>query len=191
VFQALRADTHRLYGRFTWTRLVAGALTRRTFRVIVTLRLCQAAAAWRGPARALLIPLRVLHRVAAQLAAVDFPWQTRVGPGLTITHGWGLVVSPGATIGRNVTLFHGATLGQRDRIAADGTRTTDYPVLEDEVWVGPHAIVVGGVTIGRGSRIAGGALVTENVPPHCVVSGSPAAIVRRDATPDVVHPAPH
>lgn len=67
---------------------------------------------------------------------------------------------------------------------------TGYPVLEDEVWVGPHAIIVGDVTVGRGSRIAGGAFVTESVPPYSVVIGNPAVIVKNNCTPDVMFPAP-
>jgi len=101
-----------------------------------------------------------------------------------------LVITPGAVIGKNVTLFHGVTLGQRDHIAHDGTRLTDYPVLEDQVWVGPHAIIVGGVTIGEGSRVAGGAFVTEDIPPFTLVGGNPAVVWKADAAPDVDHPAP-
>jgi serine O-acetyltransferase len=190
TLKALKADTDRQYGQFSWMRLLKGVITRRTFRVVVTMRLCQAVPNSRGPARALLLPLKAAHRIAAQLAGVDFSWQTSVGAGLAITHGWGLVVNPGAKIGSNVTLFHGVTLGRRDRISADGTRLTEYPVLEDEVWVGPHAIIVGGVTIGRGSRIAGGAFVTESVPPYSIVSGNPSTIVKRDCIPDVRNPAP-
>jgi len=67
---------------------------------------------------------------------------------------------------------------------------TGYPTLEDEVWVGPHAIITGGITIGRGSRIAGGAVVNENIPPYSIVAGNPAKIIKSDCIPDVMHPAP-
>ncbi len=188
-WQALKADTHRQYGVFSIGRLIKGALTRRTFRAVATMRLCQWAA--RGGGARILLPLfQVLHHVATHRAGMDFPWRTEIGPGLALTHGWGLVVNQGARIGGNVTLFHGVTLGRRDRIARDGSRSTSYPVLEDEVWVGPHAIIVGGVTIGRGSRIAGGAFVTESVPPYSVVQGNPAAVVKHDGVPDVGNPAP-
>lgn len=187
---ALRADTHRQYGRFSWMCVIKGAITRRTFRVVVTMRLCQAAAASRGPLRVMLVPLKIFHRLATQLAAMDFSWQTNVGAGIAITHGWGLVVSPGGKIGNNVTLFHGVTLGRRDRISTDGARLTEYPLIEDEVWIGPHAIIIGGVTIGRGSRIAGGAFVVDSVPPYSVVSGNPALIIKKNCTPDVMNPAP-
>jgi serine O-acetyltransferase len=187
---ALQADTIRQYGGFSWSRLIVGALTRRTFRPLVTMRMCRMAAHSRGPARLLLPLFKLAHRMATHSAAMDLPWQAEVGPGLAIAHGWGVVVNIGARIGRNVTLFHGATLGRRDRIARGGERHTEYPVLEDEVWVGPHAIIVGGVTIGRGSRIAGGAFVTENVPPHSIVAGNPAVIVKSNCVPDVMNPAP-
>jgi serine O-acetyltransferase len=121
---------------------------------------------------------------------MDLPWQTDIGGGLTIAHGWGLVINPQVRIGANVTLFHGVTLGQRDRISRDGTRTTGYPILEDEVWVGPNAIIVGSITIGRGSRIAGGAFVTEDVPPYSVVSGNPGQIIKTNCSPDVPNQAP-
>lgn len=188
--EALKADTHRQYGRFTWLGLLQGAITRRTFRVIVTMRLCQAASSSRGPARALLLLFKLAHRIATHRAAVDLSWETKIGAGLAITHGWGLVVSPGAKIGSNVTLFHGVTLGRRDRISPDGNRLTEFPVIEDEVWIGPHAIVVGGVTVGRGSRIAGGAFVSESIPPYSIVSGNPSTIAKANCTPDVGNPAP-
>jgi serine O-acetyltransferase len=108
---------------------------------------------------------------------------------LAITHGWGLVISPGARIGRNVTLFHGVTLGRSDKYSADGSQQRLYPVIEDDVWIGPHAIIVGGVTIGRGSRVVGGAFVNRSVPPHSMVSGNPATVVRSQVEPDVMNPA--
>mgnify|MGYP000694304954 CR=1 FL=1 len=190
VWTALKGDAWRQYGSFSWARIIKGALTERAFRVVVTMRLCQAAAASRSGLRLMLPFLRVLHRIATHSAGMDFSWRTDIGPGLALTHGWGLVVNSDVRIGKNVTLFHGVTLGQRDRIARNGERTTEYPIIEDEVWVGPHAIIVGGVTIGRGSRIAGGAFVTENIPPYSVVQGNPATIVKSNCVPDVKRPAP-
>jgi serine O-acetyltransferase len=187
---ALKADTFRQHGRFSWRNLIADTLTKRTFRVIVTMRLCQMVACSHGAVRFTLPLFKILHRIAANTAAVDLSWRTEIGSGLAITHGWGLVVNPGAKIGANVTLFHGATLGRSDRIQPNGERITGYPTLEDEVWVGPHAIIVGGVTIGRGSRIAGGAFVTESVSPYSIVIGNPATIVKSNCIPDVMNPAP-
>ncbi len=101
-----------------------------------------------------------------------------------------MVVNVHARFGRNVTLFNGVTIGQRDRVAKDGTRSTEFPIIEDEVWIGPNATIVGGVVIGRGSRIAAGAFVTETIPPYSIVVGNPAKVVRSNCTPDVGNPAP-
>lgn len=181
----LKADIFRLYGRSNWPLALKGMISNPAFLAVVTLRMCQLVqrqpALWRI---LLLPPARLVHRLACQLAGIELPWRTPVGPGLSLTHGRGIVVNVNAQIGRNVTLFHGVTLGQRDSIASDGTRSTKYPVIEDDVWIGPHAIVVG-VTLGKGSRIAGGAYVYEDVPPHCVVLGNPGRIVKTGCTPDV------
>lgn len=186
----LKADIYRQHGRSGALLTLREAIRNRSFRVVATARLCQAANNTQSAGKLLLPACKLLHRCAASLAGVDFPWHTKIGAGFALTHGWGMVMSPGATIGRNVTLFHGVTLGRRDRINTDGTRVTGYPILEDEVWVGPHAIITGGITIGRGSRIAGGSVVNENIPPYSIVAGNPGKIIKSDCIPDVMHPAP-
>ena len=51
-------------------------------------------------------------------------------------------------------------------------------VIEDDVWIGAHVIVLDGCTIGRGSVVAAGSVVTRDVPPESIVAGSPARVVR-------------
>ena len=187
---ALKADTHRQYGQFTYGLLLKGTLTRRTFRVVVTMRICQGIAASNRLLNVMLPMFQLLHRFATHRAAMDLSWRTEIGGGIALTHGWGMVVSSGVKIGKNVTLFHGVTLGRRDKISRAGERITEYPVIEDEVWIGPHAIIVGGVTIGRGSRIAGGAFVVKSIPPYSIVSGNPSEIVKSNCVSDVKNPAP-
>lgn len=187
---AVNADTYRQHGRFLWGLTAKGVLAHQAFRALFTLRVCQAVAGAKAPWRWTLPLFRVVHHLTCRAAAIDLGWRTRIGAGLAITHGWGLVISQGARIGRNVTLFHGVTIGRRDSIASDGTRQTAFPILEDEVWEGPHAIIVGGITIGRGSRITGGAFVTADVPAHSVVSVNPATIVKQGCMPDVMPAMP-
>lgn len=190
AFDKIKADTHREFGYFSWRKLFVGTLTRRTFRIIVFMRLCQFCAVSRTPFRLMLYPFKVLHRWSAHMGSMDFPSRTRVGAGLAITHGWGIVISPEAKIGENVTLFHGVTIGQRDKVLEHGSRVTGYPVIEDDVWIGPNAVIVGGVIIGRGSKIAAGSFVTGNIPPYSVVVGNPGIIVKTGCVPDVMNKVP-
>ena len=189
VRSALDADMHRRLCRAGTGTLVRLFLTDRAFRPLVTLRLFHRL---RGTMIGGLVHplLAIAHKILSQIATVDLPMKTAIGPGLAIAHGWGLVVTHGAVIGSNVTLFHGVTIGQGDRIAADGQRITVYPVIEDDVWIGPGAVIVGGVRIGAGSRIMAHAIVTDDVPPRSMVAAAGARIVREGCAPDVLNPAP-
>jgi len=88
-----------------------------------------------------------------------------------------------AKFGSNVTLFNGVVIGQKDTIMETGRRTR-YPIIGNDVWIGPHAIVIG-VSVGDGAIIGPGSVVTRDVPAGCVVAGNPASILRRDALSDV------
>ncbi|WP_107773475.1 acyltransferase [Nocardioides sediminis] len=59
-----------------------------------------------------------------------------------------------------------------------GMRAVRAVTIEDDVWIGQRAMILPGVTIGRGSVIAAGAVVVKDVPPFCVVGGNPAKILR-------------
>ena len=66
-----------------------------------------------------------------------------------------------------------------DRPMVEQGITADGIVIEDDVWIGAGAIVTDGVTIGRGSVVAAGAVVTSDVPPHTVVGGIPARVLKQ------------
>jgi serine O-acetyltransferase len=192
---AVRADVTRLYGRYSLGLLLRACLIVRTFRPVFTMRLCQAASSFPNPLSGMLLfPCRVLHFWAQQWAGMDLGWNTIVGPGFLIAHGWGLVAGrgtttgPGITIGNNVTVFHGVTIGLKHKISTSG-RVKSYPTIEDEVWIGPHAVIAGGVVVGRGSRVAPGTIVTDDVEPYSIVGGNPMRVIRTDALPDVLNPA--
>ena len=59
-------------------------------------------------------------------------------------------------------------------------------VIEDDVWVGTRAIILHGVTVGRGAIVAAGSIVTHDVPPYAVVAGVPARIVRFRWPPETI-----
>ena len=82
----------------------------------------------------------------------------------------GVVIGETTIIGDDVTLYQGVTLGGTGK--ETGKR---HPTLEDCVVVGVGAAVLGDITIGRGSKVGGGAVVINDVPPNCTVVGVPGA----------------
>ena len=62
----------------------------------------------------------------------------------------------------------------------DGVNVYDQPVvIEDDVWVGANVTILKGVTIGHGSVVAAGAVVTKSCPPYSIIGGVPAKILRK------------
>jgi acetyltransferase-like isoleucine patch superfamily enzyme len=67
--------------------------------------------------------------------------------------------------------------------------TAEGIVVEDDVWLGSSAVVTDGVRVGRGAVVAAGAVVTQDVPPHTVVAGVPARVVKEiDSNQRASHP---
>jgi acetyltransferase-like isoleucine patch superfamily enzyme len=66
-----------------------------------------------------------------------------------------------------------------DRSFVEQGITAEGIVVEDDVWIGSGAILTDGVRVGRGAVVAAGAVVTGDVPPHTVVAGVPARVVRK------------
>jgi serine acetyltransferase len=122
--------------------------------------------------RVLGLPITVAYRLIFQwILGIDIPIGTRLGFGVNVYHGHGLVVNRDCVIGRNVTLRQNTTIG----CARDGGVS---PVIEDNVDVGANVVVIGGIRIGANSVIGAGSVVTKDVPVNSVVVGNPARVVR-------------
>ena len=94
------------------------------------------------------------------------------------------IIGP-VTIGSHVNLAQNITVTALNHNFDDATRRIDQqgvstlPVtIADDVWIGAGAVVLPGVTIGRHSVVAAGAVVTRDVPDGCVVGGVPAKIIK-------------
>jgi len=86
---------------------------------------------------------------------------------------------------------HSVTIGDRVLISWDVTilennyhsNSRGPVVIENDVWIGCHAIILSGVTIGRGAVVGAGSVVTKSVPPNTIVGGNPARVLR-EMTPE-------
>lgn len=102
------------------------------------------------------------------------------------TVGIGCVVIGPVTIGSEVIIAQHVVMSGLNHVYEDITLsilrqpvTTRPIVIEEECWIGANAVITAGVTIGKHSVVAGGSVVTKDVPPYSVVGGNPARILKQ------------
>lgn len=111
-----------------------------------------------------------------------------VGKNVFINSGCHFQDQGGITIGDGVLIGHNVVLATLNHDFSPKKRSTLRPapiVIGENVWIGSNATVVPGVTIGNGSIIAAGAVVTKNVPENIIVGGVPAKIIKALDTEDM------
>lgn len=118
---------------------------------------------------------RIINTFSRFLTGIDIHPGAKLGPGLFIDHGMGLVIGETAEIGSNVTLYQGVTLGGTGK--EKGKR---HPTIGNNVVVSSGAKVLGSFKVGDNSKIGSGSVVLQEVPPNSVVVGIPGRIVTRD-----------
>ncbi|MGE4489129.1 MAG: serine O-acetyltransferase [Kiritimatiellales bacterium] len=119
------------------------------------------------------LPYLIFYRLFVEwILGIEIPQKTKVGKGLRVEHGFGMVINDKAIIGDNVTLRHGVTIGNK------GCGEKACPVIGDNVNIGSNAVVIGSIHIGNGAIIGAGSVVVKDVPAGAVVAGNPARILR-------------
>jgi serine O-acetyltransferase len=119
---------------------------------------------------------RYLHGRMTMVFAIDIHPAARIGSGILVDHGTGIVIGETAVIDDDVSMLHGVTLGGTGKTLGDR-----HPKVREGVMIGAGATILGNVEIGVGSKVAAGSVVLESVPPHTTVAGVPARIVGHPA----------
>ena len=118
---------------------------------------------------------RAVSQLAKFITGIEIHPGAKIGKGLVIDHGTGVVIGETAEIGDNCTLYQGVTLGGTGKDT--GKR---HPTLGNNVMIGAGATVLGPFRIGDNAKIAAGAVVLEEIPANATAVGIPARVVRRD-----------
>ncbi len=126
---------------------------------------------WRRGAH---LPARAVSQAARWATGIEIHPAARLGDGLFIDHGSGVVIGETAVVGDDVTIYHGVTLGGTS--LEPGKR---HPTIGDRVTIGAGAKVLGPVEVGHDSRIGANAVLVKSVADNSVVVGVPGQVIAR------------
>lgn len=118
---------------------------------------------------------RTLSQISRFITGIEIHPGAKIGSGLFIDHGMGVVIGETTVIGRNVALFQGVTLGGTGKEI--GKR---HPTLGNNIVVGAGAKILGNITIGSNSYIGANAVVIKDVPQNSTIVGVPGRITKQE-----------
>jgi len=110
--------------------------------------------------------------VGRSITGVEIHPAAKIGRRLVIDHGMGVVIGETSTIGDDVLIYHGVTLGSKT-----GTRGKRHPTIGNKVVLGAQATIIGNITVGDGSVVGASTVVIRDVAPNTTVVGNPAKTV--------------
>ncbi|WCJ32793.1 Serine acetyltransferase 4 [Euphorbia peplus] len=108
----------------------------------------------------------------SEVFGVDIHPAAKIGEGILLDHGTGVVIGETAVIGNRVSLMHGVTLGGTGKDNGDR-----HPKVGDGALIGACATILGNIEIGEGAMVAAGSLVLKDVHPHSMIAGIPAGVI--------------
>lgn len=124
----------------------------------------------------LFVPYLVFYKVfVLWFLGIELQHRVKIGSGLKLSHGMGLVIHKSTIIGKNCTLRQCTTIGKK---SAKGDMNSKGTVLRDNVDVGANVCIIGSIVIGSNTTIGAGSVVVKDVPENVVVVGNPARIIK-------------
>ncbi len=117
---------------------------------------------------------RYLSERAKRKTGIEIHPGAIIGKNLFIDHGTGVIIGETTIIGDNVVMFHGVTLGGTGK--EKGKR---HPTIEDNVYIGCGAKILGNITIGKNAKIGANAVVLNDVEANATIVGIPGKTIKR------------
>lgn len=117
---------------------------------------------------------RAISQLARHRYGIEIHPGAKIGKGLFIDHGMGVVIGETAVVGNNVTMFHGATLG-----GTGNEKGKRHPTVGDNVVIGASAKILGNIYIASGTKVGANAVVLNDTNPNSTLVGIPAREVKK------------
>lgn len=125
--------------------------------------------------RRLFLTARIISQISRFVTGIEIHPGAKIGKGIFIDHGMGVVIGETCEIGDYVTIYQGVTLGGTGK--EKGKR---HPTIEDHVLIATGAKVLGSIRVGRCAKIGAGSVVLREVPANSTVIGVPGRVVIQD-----------
>lgn len=109
-----------------------------------------------------------MHKHYSVKYGLDIPRTTKIGYGLYIGHGLGVVINPLTIIGNNCNISQFLSIGSNHGTPA---------IIGDNVYIGPHVSIVENVKIGNNVTMGAGSVVTKDIPANMTAAGVPAKVI--------------
>lgn len=169
----LKADLYRYGGSLDY-RTFRGTMRNTGFHFTLFFRLSYSLSKY-SP---LGMYCRWKYRMLSFKYGYQIPRATRIAGGLRISHYGPLLVNSKTVVGKNCYFSHNITIGETKRGKYKGS-----PTFGERVWIGPGAVIVGGISIGNNVLIAPLCYVNTDIPSNSIAMGNPAKIIpKEDAT---------
>ena len=104
----------------------------------------------------------IIKNILLWIAKIELPVSSTIGKNLNLVHAYGLVMGNKVDIGNNCTIGPWVVIGHNGK-------PNEQPVIGNNVYIGAHACILGGVFVGDCSIIGANAVVTKDVPPNSIV----------------------
>jgi serine O-acetyltransferase len=123
---------------------------------------------------------RLISHFSRWFTGIEIHPGAKIGEGLFIDHGMGVVIGETSEIGDDCTLYHGVTLG-----GTTWNKGKRHPTLAGNIVVGAGAKILGPITVGLGAKVGSNAVVVKDVPPGATAVGIPARILEESGAATV------
>jgi len=171
VVELIVSDYRRIADRFTWLGFLRAYCFDETFAVVFWYRLAHHWSVVR-PRFGLLLPCYLMLRRHNRKSGVVLSRHVRIGPGFRIEHAGKSYINKDTVFGADCTLMHSVTIG----VSHSRRGQTGVPVIGDRVFIGPNAVLYGGIRVGNDAMVGANSVVNKDVPDGGLAVGCPAVV---------------
>ncbi|MBN1186768.1 MAG: hypothetical protein JXB49_31105 [Bacteroidales bacterium] len=166
MWEYIKSDLFRYNGKKGFKAFLKMYITNPLFRFLVWYRIANHYSNKKN--RIISIVIGIRYNIISRKVRIEIPKRTKIGYGIKIWHGHGIVINENAIIGDNVMLTHNVTFA---------TERGGSPIIGNCVRFAPGAVIVGGVKIGDNSVVGANTMVNKDIPPKSISMGVPNKIL--------------